>query len=97
MQPQANSGIYITQWSDGFRLAQVSAVEKLNALPRGSEAESQEYRKIFRNSPTVNTKDEAILQAHKDAEKLALDGIILDRGVTFLGKAPCEMKETSKA
>jgi hypothetical protein len=78
----ADNGIYIAEFSDGFRVVHAQAIDNLNYFPQGSEEEKQEWKNYFDGAKLFATKEAAILYAHE----LASEYDVLEYGVSFIGR-----------
>jgi hypothetical protein len=78
----ADNGIYIAQFSDGFRVIEASAIDNLTYFPEGSAEEKLEWKNYFGNAPKFNTKEQAF--AH--AQKIYKEFPYLEYGICDLGQ-----------
>ena len=77
----ADNGVYIAKFKDGYRVIEAGAIDNLDYYPSGSLKEKEIWFRYFSRSPVYNTKEDAILAAHKIAEGCD----ILEYGVVDLG------------
>jgi hypothetical protein len=83
----ADNGIYIAEFSDGYRVCEATAIENLWYFPEGSSEEKQQWRDYFGNSRVFLLKEDAILYGHKLGEIiLSSEFPILEYGVNYIGR-----------
>lgn len=87
----ADNGIYITQWNDGYRVAEASAIENIDFINDSiSELENKrlqdEYRKsVFGRSEVFKTEDEAFDRARAIYSIFRKRGWPVEYGIIPLG------------
>jgi len=95
----ADNGIYIAEFSDGFRVCHGQAIDNLSYYPSGSKEEKDEWKRYFGNSKVFVTKDKAGLEASKLYDQYGWTeyGIVhLGRGVDFLESSPITSHEFAR-
>lgn len=77
----ADNGIYIAKFKDGYRVAHIQAVDNLDFFPKGSQEETDEWKRCFGKSTVFSSYDLALAEALT----MAYDCPIVEYGVSYLG------------
>ena len=84
----ADNGIYIAEFSDGFRVAHAQAIENVDYFPEGSKDRKKELKRYFRESKLYNSEEAALEKAQELAKEILEDDFcpVLEYGICFIGK-----------
>ena len=79
----ADNGIYVAHFSDGYRVAEISAIDNLGFYANRSRKELVEYiEDCFKFSIVFSTFAAAMCEAHAMASECP----VLEYGVSYLGE-----------
>lgn len=78
----ADNGIYVAHFPDGYRVAEIFAIDNLDFYKIGTPERKQWLRDCFERSQVFSDKPSAIMFAHALAERAP----ILEYGVSYLGE-----------
>lgn len=81
----ADNGIYIAEFSDGFRVIHARAIDNLGFFPIGSPAEEEEWKRYFGDAKKFETIEDAQRYAFELADEVQQWGY-LEYGINYLGK-----------
>lgn len=83
----ADNGIYIAEFSDGFRVIEAQGIKNIDYYPKGSKERKQVLKDYFRDSKVYPTIGEAIVRAHELYDEVMNCAYpILEYGINFIGK-----------
>lgn len=86
----ADNGIYITEWNDGYRVAETTSIDDISYKHQTeSEEEATVHqndfkKRAFGSSPVFKTLEAAILYAHRLESEIIKNGWFLEYGVNVL-------------
>jgi hypothetical protein len=83
----ADNGVYIVKFPDGYRVCHAQAIENIDYDPVGSKERKDCLKDYFGTSKIYQSKDEAIVAAHKLYDEIMNDDFpVVEYGVRYIGE-----------
>jgi hypothetical protein len=84
----ADNGIYIAEFSDGFRVIHAQAIDSIGYFPPGSTERRDMLEEYFGPARLIRTREEALIEAKEQAAKVLSNKhwAILEYGIIDLGQ-----------
>lgn len=84
----ADNGIYIAEFSDGFRVIHAQAIDNIGYFPPGSTERRDMLEEYFGPAKIIPTKRDAVIEAKHQAREILSNRhwAILEYGIVDLGR-----------